>query len=179
MNTVPDILTVDRPKFYGIYQYSTSLSCELTQWHEYFYIKEELQDLMSEPAIVSGSKHLLTYYLFFNDTELLTKIIDFVTDKNLVIHNIKKISDDFLHVDLKRKKYNKKGDWYGIYGYRIRLKQPFFDFSDIKPKMQGKYVLSNNNPALFYMNNLNDAILFKLLYGEYILEMHDSQTIRG
>jgi len=96
-----------------------------------------------------------------------------------LIHNIKKISEEFLHVTLKRKKYNKKGDWYGEYSYRIRLKRPYFDFSDINDKLQGKVTLSQNNPALFYMSNLNDVILFKLLYSSYILEMHDSQTVRG
>jgi len=179
LDNTSDILIVDRPKFYGTYVYSMSLSCDILDWHEYFAIKEELQNLVGVPGIISGSKHLLTYYIFFNDSKLLSNILDFAKNKNLLIHNIKKISEEFLHVTLKRKKYNKKGDWYGEYSYRIRLKRPYFDFSDINDKLQGKVTLSQNNPALFYMSNLNDVILFKLLYSSYILEMHDSQTVRG
>lgn len=174
-----EITIVDRPKFYGVYQYSLSLAQEIINWNTYHEIKETLQEIINVDGFVSGSKHLLTYYLYFNDPSILNEIILFSKENNLNIHNIKQISKEFMGVNLKRKRYINRGKWYGVYSYRIRIKQAYFDFSDINDKLVGKILLSHNNPALFYMDNLNDVILFKLLYNEHILEMHDSETIRG
>lgn len=176
---INNLILVERPKFYGQYEYSVSMSLNLGDWHLYFDHKEELSDLINHNGIVSGSKLLLTYYVFTNATPIIDHIIDWASIQSIDIHSVKKIDPSFLHVELKRKKYLKKGNWYGMYPYRIRLKRMFFDFSDIKDKLSGKVHVSGNNPALIYFSHLNDVVLFKLLYSENIIEIHDAHTLRG
>lgn len=174
-----EIVKVDRPKFYGLYQFSISLSQKLSNWLDYFDHKEILQEIINIDGFVSGSKHLLTYYLYFNDNKILKEIVDFSKENDINIQIIKQISNDFLNIILKKKKYKKRGKWYGIYPYRLKLKEQFFDFSDINNKLTGRVYSSPNNNSIKYMENLNDIMLFKLLYNESIIEIDDSDIIRG
>ena len=155
------------------------MELNLGDWHLYYEYKEELSDLVEHNGMVSGSKLLLNYYAFTNSSTVLQHILTWAHIKSVGIHSVKKVSDEFLHVELKRKKYVKKGNWYGLYPYRIRLKRAFFDFSDIKDKLSGKVHVSGNNPALIYFSHLNDVVLFKLLHPELLIEIQDAQTIRG
>lgn len=174
-----EITTVDRPKFYGQYLYSISIELNLGDWHKYFELKEELANLIGQDGIVSGSKILLIYYAFTNSDYIINQIYHWCAFNNIILQSVRKINNEYKDVQLRKKRFSRKGNWYGAYPYRIRLKRAYFDFSDIKEKLSGKVLVSGHNPALVYFTKLNDVVLFKLLYPEYILDVQDAATIRG
>lgn len=185
-NLYPNIsdkfISVDRPKFYGQYFFSVSLSEDLENWHNYYENKDKIQSIVSMNGIVSGSKTLLTIYCFINNINILKKLIEFSLNSGILIQSIKIISDSYKNIILKRNKYEPKGPWFGTFNYRIRLTRPFGfykkELSSILDNMSGKMLTSYNNPALLYLENVKDVLLFKLFFHQEIIEIYDYSVVR-
>lgn len=175
-------ISIDRPKFYGQYLISISLVEDLSNWHNYYENKEEIHRLIGMNGLVSGSKHLLTTYCFINDLKLLKLILDYCSEKSIIVQSVKIVSDRFKNIILKRNKYEPKGPWFGKFTYRIRLNKPYLSYKkelkNILSNMNGQLLTSYNNPSLIYLDNVNDVLLLKILIPNEIIEIYDYAVVR-
>lgn len=170
-----------RPKFYGNYIISMSLEEDLSNWHMYYDNKNIINNMIMINGFISGSKHLLTYYCFINSIDITRKIIEFSIENSVHIRSVKISSDLFSNIKLKRKVSQNTDKWYGIYPYRIRLNINYNlleDFDFFKNKMNGDFTISNNNPALIYLDNPSDALLFKMIYTNNVIEVDEHTQSR-
>lgn len=183
--TISDqFLIVLRPKFFGQYTFSISLMVEIIKWFRYFENKSDIENIISTQGFVSGDKQLLTIYCYTSDENVLNQILQYSLSNDIFIQSVKIIDDAFFDKKLHRKqKVIPKGPWYGKYQYRIRWdRKTFFQKkSEILVNLKqfsGSYLFNNNRPEILYVENANDAIFIKILYGRDITEINDASNVR-
>lgn len=175
---------LERPLYFGQYAFSMGFSPNALNWSRFDELKAQIiEGLEGFDYQLTANHSTMDFHVFSNDVG----VIRWVAGHHgpFTFSHLRIVDEGSWHLPKARNK--RKGKFYGLYGWRIALKDPrwfeeprnreFIDGLSGEYKITTVPVFYQSPKSFLYLTNKNDVLLFKLMAGDNILSIEDRSTL--
>jgi hypothetical protein len=170
------VSTVKRPPFFDAYKFSIGFWPSVEHWYRWDEYLEQVSKII-EPfdAKLHHNRKTLSFWIFGNDPALLKEI--YKIREPMVFGFIHVVDESCWDRKLRKADKRARYKFYHQFNYRVRFSPEWTNASKIVEgdlyRFKGKGLQSPTRSNLYYIEELNDIMLIKILYSEQISEIED------
>lgn len=181
---ISQINHLKRPLYFGQYAFSLGFSPNALNWSRFDELKDQIiEGLQGRDYHLTANHSTMDYHLFSNDVGVIRWVI--THNGPFVLSHLRIIDKESWHLPRARNK--KKTKFYGLYSWRVMIKDPKWLDNPKNQKfldeLSGNWKTSvppqfyHEPKTYLYLDNKNDVLLIKLMAAEQILNIEDRSAL--